>query len=889
MTGNASEADVPAVKYLKDYRPPAFLVDTVELTVELADPDTRVEARMAVRRNPEAEGNGRPFVLDGRDLDPVSIALDGRELGPDAYALDDETLTLSDVPDAFVLETRVRIRPRENAALEGLYKSGDMFCTQCESEGFRRITFFPDRPDVMARYTCTVIGDKARYPILLSNGNRAKAGEMDDGRHWVRWEDPFPKPSYLFALVAGDLFCLSDTYRTRSGRNVGLEIYAEHENADKCDHAMEALKKSMRWDEETFGLEYDLDVYMIVAVNDFNMGAMENKGLNVFNAKYVLARPDTATDQDFWNIDRVVAHEYFHNWTGNRVTLRNWFQLSLKEGLTVYRDQEFSSDLTSRPVKRIGDARTLRAYQFPEDAGPMAHPVRPAGYIQMDNFYTVTVYEKGAEVVRMIRTLVGKDGFRKGMDLYFERHDGRAVTVEDFVSAMADANGADLDPFMLWYSQAGTPEIRVRGEYDAPKREFALTLSQHVPPTPDMTEKAPMHIPVAVGLLDPDGRDVPLRLKDEAAPVGETRVLELRETEQTFVFADVPPGVVPSVLRGFSAPVKRVDEVDDETLAFLFARDTDPFNRWDAGQKLFARMLLRRVDDYRAGRELILDEAVVEPFRRTLRHADLDKSFIAEALSLPTESEMAILASEKGEIDPDAIHAARQFATARLAERLRSDFEEIYRDNRDTGEYVVDPTSVGRRRLKNLALAFLGRIEGEDAIRRAREQFEGATNMTDSMAALSVLAHIDCPERERALERFYERWKDDTLVLDKWFALQATAPLPDTLDRVRALLDHPAFSIKNPNKVRALIGAFCGGNPWRFHQPSGAGYVFAADRVLEIDAFNPQIAARMASVFNHWRKYESGRRALMGEQLERIIRAGGLSKHVYEIVSKALG
>ena len=881
--------DTPNVKYLKDYRPPAFTVDTVDLTVELKDEDTLVDARLAVRRNPEAEGNGRPFVLDGRELDLTYVAIDGKELSRDAFTLDAEQLTLSGVPDAFTLETRVRIQPQNNAALEGLYKSGDMFCTQCESEGFRRITFFPDRPDVMATYTCTIVGDQQRYPLLLANGNRVAAGELEEGRHWVRWEDPFPKPSYLFALVAGDLFCLSDTFRTMSGREVKLEIYTEHENADKCDHAMEALKKSMRWDEETFGLEYDLDVYMIVAVNDFNMGAMENKGLNVFNAKYVLARPDTATDQDFWNIDRVVAHEYFHNWTGNRVTLRNWFQLSLKEGLTVYRDQEFSSDLTSRPVKRISDVRTLRAYQFPEDAGPMAHPVRPASYIKMDNFYTVTVYEKGSEVVRMIRTLVGKEGFRKGMDLYFERHDGKAVTVEDFVAAMADANGVDLDQFMRWYSQAGTPEIRVRGEYDDQKREFALTLSQHVPPTPDMSEKQPMHIPVAVGLLDAEGRDVPLRLKHESEAAGETRVLDLRKAEQTFVFADVPPDVAPSVLRGFSAPVKRVDEPDDGTLAFLFAHDTDPFNRWDAGQKLFSRMLLQLVADHQAGRELALDEAVVEPFRRTLRDPDLDKSFIAEALTLPTEAELAILMSERGDIDPDAIHGARRFATTRLAERLRSDFEETYRANQETGEYIVDPPSVGRRRLKNLSLAFLGRIADDGAVRRAWDQFDGATNMTDSMAALSVLTHIDRPERDQALERFYERWKDDTLVLDKWFSLQAAAQLPNTLDRVRELLDHPAFSIKNPNKVRALIGAFCGANPWRFHQPSGAGYAFAADRVLEIDAFNPQIAARLVTVFNHWRKYEPARREQMRAQLERIIHHDGLSKHVYEIVSKALG
>ncbi|GBC63440.1 aminopeptidase N [Desulfonema ishimotonii] len=880
--------ETPQVKYLRDYRPPAYWVDTIDLNVELKETDTLVRSTLTVRRNTDEADETTPLILNGRNMELMSAMLDGNPLSEDQYQTDAEHLTISDVPARFTLETTVKIQPQQNTSLEGLYRSGGMFCTQCEAEGFRNITWFPDRPDVMARYSCTIVADRKKYPILLSNGNLTDSGDMDDGRHWVRWEDPFKKPCYLFALVAGDLFCLEDTFRTQSGRDVALRIFVEHENRDKCDYAMQSLRKSMKWDEEAYGREYDLDIYMIVAVNDFNMGAMENKGLNVFNSKYVLAKPETATDADFWNIERVIAHEYFHNWTGNRITLRNWFQLSLKEGLTVFRDQEFSSDMTSRPVKRIADVRVLRAYQFPEDGGPMAHPVRPASYIKMDNFYTVTVYEKGAEVIRMIHRLLGPEGFRKGTDLYFERHDGQAVSIEEFVGAMADANGADFSQFMRWYSQAGTPEVTVKRAYDAENRTYALTFTQKCPPTPDMADKAPMHIPVALGLLGRDGEDMPLQLRGESEPGPTTRVLELRAAEETFEFVNVPEAPVPSILRGFSAPVRLRAGYTDEEQAFLFACDSDEFNRWDAGQNLFAKVMLRLIRDIRVGTAPDLRPDMIESFRQTLRNTDLDKSFIAQALTLPTESELAILMSESGDIDPDAIHAARHFTVRTLAQALKSDFEQVFDENRDAGPYRVEPEAIGRRSLKNLALGYLGKLETPAVSRFIAAQFQKADNMTDEIAALSVLSHMDCEEREPAIARFYERWQSDVLVLDKWFALQAAARLPGTLDKVKALLEHPDFSIKNPNKVRALIGAFCGMNPWRFHDASGAGYEFLADRVIELNAINPQIASRMVAVLNHWKKYDAGRQALMKTQLERIAATPDLSENVYEIVSKAL-
>ena len=881
--------ETPRAKYLKDYQPPAYLVDTVDLVFELKETDSLVSSTTTLRRNPDPEApEPAPLVLNGRDMEIVSVLMDGAPLDPGGFHVDENTLTFPETPEAFTLNITTKIQPQENQSLEGLYRSEGMFCTQCEAEGFRKITYFPDRPDVMAAYTVTIIADRSRYPVLLSNGNRVDAGELEGGRHWVKWQDPFKKPCYLFALVAGDLFCLEDTFRTRSGREIALRIYVEHENRDKCDYAMLALKKAMKWDEDTFGLEYDLDNYMIVAVNDFNMGAMENKGLNIFNSKFVLARQDTATDVDFWNIDRVIAHEYFHNWTGNRVTLRNWFQLSLKEGLTVFRDQEFSSDLTSRPVKRISDVRTLRAFQFPEDAGPMAHPVRPASYLKMDNFYTVTVYEKGAEVIRMIHRIIGSENFRSGMDLYFERHDGQAVTIEEFVGAMADASGRDLGQFKLWYAQAGTPVITVGRHYDAARKEYTLTVSQSCPPTPDMAEKAPMHIPVAVGLIAPDGEDLPLQLAGEKTPGPSTRVLNLRGADEAFTFVNVPAPPVPSILRGFSAPVKlRAGYTDAENI-FLFAHDSDPFNRWDAGQTLFARVMLALAEDVQSGRPMALDDALVGAFRQTLLDETQDRAFISHAITLPGESELATLMSESAPIDPDAIHQARRFVTRTLAEALRDEFETVFARNQNEGHYRVDPASVGRRSLKNTALAYIGMIETPEAVQQVYRQFAAAENMTDEMAAFAILSHIPCDERVQAVKRFYERWQQDVLVLDKWFTIQAGAQVPDTPATVRELLNHPAFSIKNPNKVRALIGAFCSSNPWCFHSATGEGYALLADQVIALNTFNPMIAARMVGMFNHWKKYEPIRSDLMKAQLTRLMALPDLSSNVYEIVSKAL-
>jgi len=882
--------ETPTVKHLKDYKPPAYWVEHIDLHVDLNETDTLVRAELHIRRNRETADENTPLILDGRDLELLSLELDGNILSSGAYAPAKESLSISRVPEEFTLKTLTKIHPKENTALEGLYHAGSIFCTQCEAEGFRKITWFPDRPDVMSRYTCTIEADKNKYPVLLSNGNLIGSGNLENGRHWAKWQDPFKKPCYLFALVAGDLFCLEDHFRTCSGRDVSLRIYTEHENKDKCGHAMQALKKSMKWDEEAFGLEYDLDIYMIVAVNDFNMGAMENKGLNIFNSKYVLADPRTATDMDFWAIERVIAHEYFHNWTGNRVTLKNWFQLSLKEGLTVFRDQEFASDMISGPVKRISDVRAIRSYQFPEDAGPMAHPVRPASYMEMNNFYTVTVYEKGAEVIRMIRQIIGPENFRKGMDLYFQRHDGQAVTIEDFVSAMEDAAGADLSQFMLWYSQAGTPHVFVERNYDPAAETYTLSFRQTCPATPDSKEeKQPMHIPVAVGLMEHrKGMELPLQLKGEKKADGYTKVLHLCQTEQEFTFADVPEEPVPSILRGFSAPVKLRAGYSDAEQALLFAHDKDEFNRWDAGQCLFSKTMLRLVREFQKGKKLVLDDGVLLPFRKTLLNPDLDKSFISHALTLPSDSELAILMSETDPIDPEAIFQVRRFVIREIAQKLREDFEKVYQENQDTGVYTIDPAAVGRRSLKNLTLIYLGRLETAESIDLIYRQFQQAANMTDELAALTVLSDIDCTERREATARFYEKWKSDILVLDKWFSLQAGSQLPGALETVKALTLHQAFSIRNPNKVRALIGAFCANNPRAFHRPSGEGYAFLADRILELNAINPQIAARMSGVFNHWKKYEPGRAQLMKEQVERIYKSPDLSGHVYEIVSKAL-
>ncbi|MBP2301044.1 aminopeptidase N [Azospirillum picis] len=876
----------PKAIRLQDYRPPAHLIDTVDLFVDLGEDVTTVRAVLAIRRNPaRADAAAEPLSLDGQRLELASVALDGRTLGPDDYTLTPDHLILLEVPESFTLETVVRIKPQENTALEGLYKSSGNFCTQCEAEGFRKITYFMDRPDVMARYSTTITADKARYPVLLSNGNLAASGDLEGGRHWARWEDPFPKPCYLFALVAGNLVHGEDRFRTASGRDVTLRIYVEPGNEDKIDHAMRSLIKSMRWDEEVYGLEYDLEIFNIVAVGDFNMGAMENKSLNVFNTKYILAKPETATDTDFLNIEAVVAHEYFHNWTGNRVTCRDWFQLSLKEGLTVFRDQEFSSDMNSRAVKRIADVQGLRTVQFQEDAGAMAHPVRPDSYVEINNFYTPTVYNKGAEVIRMIHTLLGAENYRKGIDLYFQRHDGQAVTCDDFVAAMADASGVDLRQFQLWYHQAGTPELQVSGTHDAAAKTYTLMVAQTVPPTPGQPAKQPMHIPLVVGLLGPDGRDLPLRLEGEEAPAGTSRILHVTAATQSFTFRDVSARPVPSLLRGFSAPVKLRTDLTDEDLTFLMAHDSDAFNRWEAGQILGTRILLGMVADRQAGREFLLPDGYADAFARILDDADRDPAFAAQALVLPTE---AYLGTQMAVVDPDAIHAVREFARKTLAARLRPRFLDHYRRNSSQEPFSVDAAAIGKRALKNLCLAYLMALEDEEALALCLAQYRNAQGMTDEVAALQFLSNAASAERDGALADFYERWKGEALVVDKWFGVQAMSHRPDALEQVTALLGHPAFEIRNPNKVYALIGGFANGNPVRFHDAGGAGYRFLADQVLRLDPMNPQVAARLMGPFSRLRRYDAGRQALMKAQLERIVATPGLSPDVYEVASKSL-
>jgi aminopeptidase N len=869
----------PAVTRLADYHPPPFLVDTVQLEVDLHESHADVRSRLAVRRNPRARYTP-DLRLDGHELPLRAARLDGEGIPRARLDLTPDALVVRDVPDAFQLQLETRIRPQENTALEGLYKSSGNFCTQCEAEGFRRITWFPDRPDVMSVFTTTVSASRERYPVLLSNGNPVDAASLPDGRHRVTWHDPYPKPTYLFALVAGDLACVEDQFTTMSGREVSLRIYVEHHNADRCDHAMASLKKAMRWDEQTYGLEYDLDMYLIVAVDDFNMGAMENKGLNVFNSKYVLARPDTATDTDFANIEGVIAHEYFHNWTGNRVTCRDWFQLSLKEGLTVYRDQEFSADTGSRAVKRIQDVRILRTHQFAEDAGPMAHPVRPDSYIEISNFYTVTVYNKGAEVIRMMHTILGDTGFKDGLRLYFQRHDGQAVTTEEFVRAMEDATGNDLARFRRWYTQAGTPVVRAETHYEPETRRLRLELQQSCPPTPEQPEKLPFHVPLAIALLDDDGCAIEAR-----AHGVRDGVLHLTEAHQEVVFEDVPSPPVLSIGRGFSAPVRIEIERDEAGLAFLMGRDDDPFSRWDAAQSFALRIMLDLVARHRAGAPLAIAPAFVDAVEHTLYERDTDRALIAEALTLPSEG---YVADQMACVDPQAIHEVRRFIRRALAEALTASFEEVMAENRANTPYRFTPGEAGRRALRNLCLGYL--MERDDPQLRAAcaAQLENADNMTDQLAALHLLVNSSCAQRDEAVALFARRWGDDPLVMDKWFTAQATAHTPDTLERVCALLAHARFDMRNPNRVRALIGAFCHNNPVHFHAADGSGYRFAADQVVAIDPANPQVAARLLGAFSRWRRFDAPRQTLMRAELERVLAARGLSKDCYEVASKTL-
>ncbi|HZP88506.1 MAG TPA: aminopeptidase N [Burkholderiales bacterium] len=873
----------PRTVHLKDYAPPTFLIERVDLDVDIQTELTTVQATLAIRRNP-VHTVRVPLVLQGDELELEWVKLDGRLLEPDQFDADAEHLRIESVPDEFILQTRVRLHPARNTKLMGLYASKDGLFTQCEAEGFRRITYFLDRPDVMARYTTTIHAERARYPVLLSNGNLVGAGEEPGGRHWVKWEDPFPKPSYLFALVAGKLDKLEDEYVTASGRKVKLAIYVEPGKLDQCGFAMQALKKSMKWDEDVFGLELDLDHYMIVAVGDFNMGAMENKGLNIFNTKYVLARPDIATDTDFMLIDRVVAHEYFHNWTGNRVTCRDWFQLSLKEGLTVFRDQEFGADMYSRPVQRIQEVRALRAAQFPEDAGPMAHPVRPQSYMEISNFYTATVYEKGAEVVRMIHTLLGSANFRKGMDLYFERHDGQAVTTDDFVQAMQDASGIDLTLFRRWYDQAGTPRVSVRGRHDPARATFTLDIEQWTPATPCQPDKLPLHIPIEVGLLDREGREIPLRLTDEPTASGASRALSLTQTKQSFSFQNIGQPPVPSLLRSFSAPVILEYDYSDDDLAHLMAHDTDAFNRWESGQRLALNILLRNVAARKTGVALAIPASMIQAFERILADAARDPAFTAEALGLPTE---AYIGEQMEVVDPDAIFEVRSHMRRTIASELKGDLLATYQAFMTEGVYSPDAASAGQRALKNVCLSYL--MELDDAAVRALclRQFDHANNMTDALAALSAIANSDWTIRNDVLQRFYDKWKGEPLVVDKWLAVQASARLPDTLAAVKRLTTHPAFDLKNPNKVYALIRTFCT-NQRHFHAADGSGYAFAADQILALDPLNPQIAARIARAFDRWKKFDAERQAKARTHLQRIHASPNLSKDTLEVVSKAL-
>ncbi|XP_058199327.1 puromycin-sensitive aminopeptidase [Rhododendron vialii] len=887
-----SKMDTPKEVFLKDYKLPDYYFDTVDLKFSLGEEKTIVCSSITVY--PGVEGCTSPLVLDGQDMKLVSIKVNGKDLKEEDFHLDSRHLTLSSPPSGkFTLEIVNEICPQKNTSLEGLYKTSGNFCTQCEAEGFRKITFYQDRPDIMAKYTCRIEADKSLYPVLLSNGNLIEQGDMEGGRHYALWEDPFKKPCYLFALVAGQLESRDDTFITRSGRKVSLRIWTPAHDIPKTEHAMYSLKAAMKWDEDVFGLEYDLDLFNIVAVPDFNMGAMENKSLNIFNSKLVLASPETATDADYAAILGVIGHEYFHNWTGNRVTCRDWFQLSLKEGLTVFRDQEFSSDMGSRTVKRIADVSKLRNYQFPQDAGPMAHPVRPHSYIKMDNFYTVTVYEKGAEVVRMYKTLLGGHGFRKGMDLYFKRHDGQAVTCEDFFAAMRDANEADFANFLLWYSQAGTPLVKVTSSYNAEAHTYSLKFIQEVPRTPGQPVKEPMFIPVAVGLLDSSGKDMPLSSvyhdgKLESVACGDqavySTVLKITKKEEEFVFSDISQRPIPSLLRGYSAPIRLDSDLSDSHLFFLLAHDSDEFNRWEAGQILGRKLMLSLVADFQQNKPLALNPQFVHGFRCILRDSSLDKEFIAKAVTLPGEGEIMDMMEVA---DPDAVHAVRSFIKKQLASELKEEFLSMVKNNRSSEQYEFDHPNMARRALKNISLGYLASIEEPELTELALNEYRTATNLTDQFSALAAIAQNPGKARDDVLANFYSKWQDDFLVVAKWFSLQAMSDIPGNVENVRKLLSHPAFDLCNPNKVYALIGGFCG-SPVNFHAKDGSGYKFLGEMVVQLDKLNPQVASRMVSAFSRWKRYDETRQGLAKAQLEMIMSANGLSENVFEIASKSL-
>ena len=890
--------------YLKDYTPPPFTIITTDLHFDLFEDYATVVSSLVFKRN-EVAGDleSDALILHGQNLTLEQLSINGSPLGKSDYLVGEETLTipyltnfLDNSSDQFTLACRIRIEPQKNTLLEGLCKSRRLFCTQCEAEGFRRITYYLDRPDVMSVFTTTVVADRKKYPVLLSNGNKVDSGvvESDSQRHWVKWHDPFKKPSYLFALVAGDLQSVDDQFVTGSGRKVALQVFVEEKDLDKCDHAMLSLKNAMRWDEKVYGREYDLDIFMIVAVDDFNMGAMENKGLNIFNTSCVLANPKTTSDSGFQRVEAVVAHEYFHNWSGNRVTCRDWFQLSLKEGFTVFRDAEFSADMGSRTVKRVEDVGFFRTVQFAEDGGPMSHSVRPDSYMEISNFYTVTIYEKGAEVVRMISELLGPEKFRAGSDLYFQRHDGQAVTTEDFVQAMEDASGIDLAQFRNWYRQAGTPLLDAVGNYDSSNSTFELTIAQSCPDTPGQSNKKPFHIPVKIGLLDSEGGQFALKLvgEEDGQELVFERVLNVTEAKQTYIFENITCPPVPSLLRGFSAPVKLNFNYSHEELCFLMVNDCDGFNRWNASQILANDFIGQLQTRREVGEELVLSDILLGAYQAVLDavllDADMDKAMVAQLLTPPTMGSL-IEASEVADVD--GIYAVREFLLDSLAGRLAPQFERVYQANTDQRDFSIDSDSIARRALKNLSLSYLVRSGNPHWISECQNQFNTATNMTDQMTALRCLvnsAEAAADELKVAsLAAFYEQWSDELLVVDQWFQVQAACQLPGTLERVKSLMAHDDFEIMNPNKVRALIGVFCNQNYVGFHNKSGEGYGFLADQVLVLDKINPQIAARLLTPLTRWRKYDPQRGQLMLAQLERIKADEKLSKDVFEVVEKS--
>ncbi|MGI8724511.1 MAG: aminopeptidase N [Methyloceanibacter sp.] len=873
-------------KYLADYALPDHLIEEVELDFKLDPTATRVAAKLRLRPNPKVAPGGRPLVLHGENLTLLSLALDRKPLEAEDYDLRETTLTIPEVPGRpFTLDIVTVCNPEANAALSGLYRSSGTYCTQCEPEGFRRITYFIDRPDALAVYTVRIEADRDEAPVLLSNGNPMEQADVPGtNRHYAVWHDPFPKPSYLFALVGGNLASVSDSFTTASGRKVALNIYVEPGKQDCCDWAMKSVKRSMRWDEERFGREYDLDVFNIVAVSDFNMGAMENKGLNVFNDKLILARPDTASDADYASIDGVIAHEYFHNWTGDRVTCRDWFQLCLKEGLTVFRDQEYTSDTRTGPVNRIASVRMLKTHQFPEDAGPLAHPVRPASFIEINNFYTATVYEKGAELCRMLQTLLGREGFRKALDLYFERHDGEAVTVEDFVEAMADVSGRDLSQFMRWYTQSGTPELACSLDYDPHTKTAHLRVSQVVAPTPDQNKKEPMHIPLKLGLLGANGDDLPLVLEDGTAL--EDGLLEVTEREHVFTFRDIPSPPTPSLLRDFSAPVRLTTSLDADQIEFLMMHDSDPFNRWQAAQTYATNLLTAAAQpdgDAASGKEAV---RLAKALGTTASEEALHPAYRAEFLKLPSESDIARELAR--DVDPDAVWQAGETLRATVGRTARPTLTDLYTSLAPSGPFSPDPEEAGRRALRNAALDLLVATGDASEIERAFTHYREASNMTDAITALSILSHLDAPHRDEALQHFYTRWENEPLVLDKWFAVQARAARNDSVETVQALLSHPKFSLKNPNRVRAVIASFAQANPTGFNRADGGGYDFLASAALEIDRFNPHLAARLLGAFESWRILEPKRQASAQATLQRLA-TQELSTDSYEIVNKTLG